>query len=71
MPQIGIGSKRDIQEVAFPDLLVVGDVTNWYKRHGFNTKLGWAMLVEVEAKVQKRIVVEMFKIQVQSPWFQH
>jgi hypothetical protein len=27
---------------------VVGDVTNWYQSHGFNTELGWAMLVEVE-----------------------
>jgi hypothetical protein len=34
-----------------PGLLVVGDVTNWYQSHGFNTEPGWAMLVEVEEKV--------------------
>jgi hypothetical protein len=39
--------------------------------HGFNTEPGWAMLVEVEAKVSKRIVVEMDKIQVQSQGFKH
>jgi hypothetical protein len=58
--------------VALPEQgLVAGDVTKWYQSHGFNTEPGWAMLVEVEAKFWKRIVVEMDKIQVQSPWFQH
>jgi hypothetical protein len=71
MPKIGIRAKRDIQEVMLPSLLVAGDVTNWYQRHGFNTDPGWTMLVEVEAKVQKISVVQMDKIQVQSPWFQH
>jgi hypothetical protein len=32
----------------------------------FNTEPGWAMLVEIEAKVSERIVVEVDKIQVQS-----
>jgi hypothetical protein len=27
MSQIGIRAKRDVQEVAFPDLFVAGDVT--------------------------------------------
>jgi hypothetical protein len=55
--------------VAFPNLLVVGDVTNWYQSHGFNTEPRWAMLVVVEEKVSKRIVVRMDKIQVQSQGF--
>jgi hypothetical protein len=61
--------------VAWPSLLVAGDITKWYHRkdshsgsdiarpfdgwghykwyqiQGFNTEPGWAMLVEVEAKV--------------------
>jgi hypothetical protein len=36
------------------DLLVAGDVTNWYQSHGFNTEPGWAMLVEAEAKVSEK-----------------
>jgi hypothetical protein len=47
--------KERIQEVMLPDLLVVvGDVTNWYQSHGFNTEPGWAMLVEVEEKVLEK-----------------
>jgi hypothetical protein len=34
-------------------VLLVGDVTNWYQSQGFNTEPGWAMLVEVEAKVSE------------------
>jgi hypothetical protein len=55
--------------VALPGLLVVGDVTNWYQIHGFNTELGWDMLVEVEENVSEKMVVEIDKIQVQIPWF--
>jgi hypothetical protein len=35
----------------------------------FNTKPGWAMLVEIEEKFSERIVVEVDKIQVQSQGF--
>jgi hypothetical protein len=52
--------------VALSSLL---DVTKWYQSHGFDTEPGWAMLVEVEARLRKRIVVEMDKIQVQSHGF--
>jgi hypothetical protein len=48
---------------------LVGDVTKWYQSHGFNTEPGWAMKVEVEEKVSEKIVVEMDKIEVQSPVF--
>ena len=37
--------------------------------HGYNIEPGWAMLVEIEAKVSERIVVEVDKIQVQSQGF--
>ena len=50
--------------VALPGLLVVGDVTIWYRSHGYNTEPGWVMLVEFEARVSERIVVEVDKIRV-------
>jgi hypothetical protein len=53
MSQIGIRAKRYVQEVVFPDLLVVGNITKWYQIHGFNTEPGWARKVEVEEKVSK------------------
>jgi hypothetical protein len=53
--QNGIRAKRDVQEVVFPGLLVVGDVTKcYYQSHGFNTEHGWAMLVEVEGKFSEK-----------------
>jgi hypothetical protein len=52
MLQIGIREKI-VYSVMMPDLLVAGDVTNWYQSHGFNTEPGWAMLVEVEEKFSK------------------
>jgi hypothetical protein len=55
--------------VAFPSLLVVGDVTNMVSEHGYNTEPGWAMLVEVEARVSERIVVEVDKIRVLTHGF--
>jgi hypothetical protein len=48
--------------VALPDLLVARDITVRYQSQGFNTEPGWAMLVEVEAKVSERIVVKVDKI---------
>jgi hypothetical protein len=45
---------------------VVRDVTIWYQIHGYNTDLGWAMLVEVEERVSKRIVVKVEKNRVLS-----
>jgi hypothetical protein len=39
--------------------------------HGYNTEPRWAMLVVVEEKVSKRIVVEVDKIRVQSQGFKH
>jgi hypothetical protein len=38
--------------------------------HGYNTELGWAMLVEVEARVSEGVVVEMEKTQISNPRFQ-
>jgi hypothetical protein len=37
--------------------------------HGFNTKPGWAMLVEVEARFSEGVVVEMDKTQVLTQGF--
>jgi hypothetical protein len=48
-----VSEKKYVYSVSMPDLLVVGDVTNWYQSHGFNTEPGWAMLVEVETKVSE------------------
>jgi hypothetical protein len=53
MSRIGIKPKRDVKEVAFSSLLVIGDIKKWYEIHGFNTQPGWAMLVEVEEKVSE------------------
>jgi hypothetical protein len=41
-------------EVGLTRPVVAGDVTNWYQSHGFNTEPGWAMLVEVEAKIFRK-----------------
>jgi hypothetical protein len=56
--------------VAFPGLLVAGDVTNWYQSHGFNTELGWAMLVVVEAKVSEKNCCRNGKNSSSEPRFQ-
>jgi hypothetical protein len=53
MLEKGIRARRGIEEVMFPGMLVVGDITNWYQSQHFNSKPGWAMLVEVEAKVSE------------------
>jgi hypothetical protein len=37
--------------------------------HGFNTEPGWAMLVEIEARVLEGVVVEMDKTQVLTHGF--
>jgi hypothetical protein len=37
--------------------------------HGYNTEPGWAMLVEVEARVSEGVVVEMDKTQVLTQGF--
>jgi hypothetical protein len=37
--------------------------------HSYNTEPGWAMLVEVEARVLERIVVEVDKIRVLTQGF--
>jgi hypothetical protein len=37
--------------------------------HGYNTEPGWAMLVEVEERVSKRVFVEMDKTQVLTQGF--
>ena len=42
---------------------------NLVPEHGYNTKPGWAMLVEFEARVLERIVVEVDKILVQIQGF--
>jgi hypothetical protein len=56
--------------VAFPDLLVAGDVTNWYQSHGFNTEPGWAMLVEVEAKFSEKNCCQNGQNSSSEPWVQ-
>jgi hypothetical protein len=38
-------------QVAFPSLLVVGDVTIWYSSHSFNIEPGWVGLVVFGPKV--------------------
>jgi hypothetical protein len=37
--------------MVLPNLLVAGDVTNWYQSHGFDIDLGWAMLVVNEKNI--------------------
>jgi hypothetical protein len=39
--------------VTLPDLLVVGDVSNWYKSYGFDNEPGWAMLVVNEKNISE------------------
>jgi hypothetical protein len=56
--------------VELPGLLVVGDVTNWYQRQGFNTEPGWALLVVVEAKVLEKIFCRNGKKSSSEPRFQ-
>ena len=40
-----------------------------YHSHGFDTEPGWAMLVDVEARVSERIVVEVDKIRILTQGF--
>jgi hypothetical protein len=42
---------------------------NMVSEHGYNTEPGWAMLVEVEARVSEGVVVEMDKTQVLTQGF--
>jgi hypothetical protein len=42
---------------------------NLVSEPGYNTEPGWAMLVEVEARVSERIVVKVDKIRVLSQGF--
>jgi hypothetical protein len=51
--QSSIGGKVKAVWVALYGLLVVRDITIWYQSHGFNIDHGWAMLVNVEAKVSE------------------
>jgi hypothetical protein len=56
--------------VTLPNLLVVGDVTNWYvgdvtnwyQSQGFDTEPGWAMLVVSETRFQSELLSKGTKI---------
>jgi hypothetical protein len=57
--------------VALPEPVGGWGCYNMVSEHGYNTEPGWAMLVENEAKVSERIVVEVDKIRVQTHGFKH
>jgi hypothetical protein len=74
MLQFGIRASllktRCLGSVSSIVLLLVGYVTIWYQRQGFNTEPGWAMLVEVEEKVSEEDCCQNGKNSSLEPWVQ-